>query len=112
MKYICWNHESGFSVIDAKEEDKAKLQCELNEPAFLMGEENDVRQNIIVLLGLLSKKSVIVDEKQLEKQIRYAEVKKVGYENPENMDTAESYGYWEGRLDALNEIKTIEKAKI
>ena len=50
-EWICWNYETGFSVIAAKDKDDAKLQCELNQPAVLLGEEEEIKENMWELLG-------------------------------------------------------------
>lgn len=53
-KYVCWNYETGFSIIDARHEDDAKLQCELNQPAVLLGEEREIKENMHALLDVES----------------------------------------------------------
>jgi len=100
-EWICWNYETGFSVIDARDEDDAKLQCELNQPAVLLGEEEEIKENIRVLL----EEEVIIETKLLDRQIGNAEHYKKHWKFPKDMDAAQSYGYWDGRLDLLNEIK-------
>lgn len=63
-EWICWNYETGFSVIAAKDEDDAKLQCELNQPAVLLGEEKEIKENMWELLG--EKKAIVIQARSQE----------------------------------------------
>lgn len=107
-KWVCWNAETGFYVLDARDRDDAALECEMDQPigmeAVLLGKEEKIKED---MWTLLSEKAIIVDTKLLDRQIRYAEKRKEHYEHPENIGDAESYGYWGGRLDTLSEIKKL-----
>lgn len=54
-EWICWNYETGFSVIAAKDKDDAVLKCEMDQPigmeAALLGEEREIKENMWELLG-------------------------------------------------------------
>ena len=60
-EWICWNYETGFSVIAARDKDDAKLQCELNQPAVLLGEEEEIKENMWELIG--ERKTIVIQAK-------------------------------------------------
>lgn len=101
-KYVCWNTEEGFDIVEAEDEDAATLQCELNQPAVLLGKEEEIKKDIYLTF---KDDIVMVERKLVERQITNAEKYKKHWEDPTDMDQAQSYGYWDGRLDLLNEIK-------
>lgn len=58
-KWVCWNVESGFSVIEETSRDNAELSCELNQDAILLGGEEEVKENMWALMA--DKKTIPID---------------------------------------------------
>lgn len=54
-KFVCWNAETGFDIVEAKHKDDAVLQCEMDQPigmeAVLLGEEEEVKENMWALMA-------------------------------------------------------------
>ena len=59
--------------------------------------------------GLLEGDTVMVDKKLFERHISSAERYKKHWELPKDMDAAQSYGFWDGRLSLLEEIKRYKR---
>ena len=57
-KWVCWNYESGFYIIDARHKDDAVLKCEMDQPigmeVALLGEEEEIKENMWALLDVKS----------------------------------------------------------
>lgn len=88
-KWVCWNYESGFYIIDEATKDDAALRCEMDQPigmeAVLLGEEEEVKENMWALIG--EKRTLVIQakapiqarswEKQIKKEFPLLPVRRV-----------------------------------
>jgi len=54
MKYIGWNAESGFTTVEADDEETAKMMIELNQDAVLLGSYDEIMENMKAMVDEFS----------------------------------------------------------